>query len=141
VRRADAYLAGVLQRKRKSCRRHRAGDAPGRAVDYSRAERPASHDQAAAGELEEEIGIAGLPLTEIAHFYFDEPAGDGKPAKRFIKMYKVSFNDLPQNLEAGEVSEVRWFTKDEIKDLILNHPQQISEGLNLAYNRGYIEAL
>jgi 8-oxo-dGTP pyrophosphatase MutT (NUDIX family) len=97
-----------------------------------------SYLRAAELELEEELGISGLPLSEVGYFYFDEPRWGGKPAKRFVKIYKVHFNDLPEKLEAGEVSEVRWFTKGQVKDLQTNHPDQTSEGLKLAYSRNYI---
>lgn len=94
-----------------------------------------TYQQAAEQEMAEEIGLSGLPLEQIAHFYSDRPLSGNLAAKRFITIYLTHLNDLPKQLEAEEVAEVRWFTPEQIKQLVAERPEQIAEGLLEAYNR------
>lgn len=94
-----------------------------------------TYQQAAELETSEELGISGLALEQIAHFYSDKPLWGNMAAKRFITIFSATLNQLPDKLEAEEVAEVRWFTLDEINQLVSEHPDQLGEGLQEAYNR------
>ncbi|HSW99977.1 MAG TPA: NUDIX domain-containing protein [Patescibacteria group bacterium] len=95
-----------------------------------------TYEEAARFELEEELGVRGVPLREIAHFYMDTPLWGNVPAKRFCKLYQTSLDALPEGLGEEEVAAVHWFTKDELRALVSSQPTQIAEGL--AYSLLYI---
>ena len=94
-----------------------------------------SYEEAARLELEEEVGIHGVPLSEIAHFYTEEPLLNGLRTRRYAKIFRFSWQETPQNIGRDEVSEVRWFTKHEIAELLRTHPEQAAEGLQHLYNK------
>lgn len=88
-----------------------------------------SYEEAASYELDEEIGVRDAALHEVGHFYSDAPLWGGIPAKRFCKVYRISLDTLPEQLGEEEVEQVRWFTKDALRVLVKNRPEQIAEGL------------
>jgi len=84
---------------------------------------------AAKRELEEEIGVKGLDLQEIDYYYSeDTPPGYEAAIKRFNKVYLATYDKTPTTLQKEEVSEVKWFKYSEIKDLIRNHPDNVTDG-------------
>lgn len=88
-----------------------------------------TYETAAKRELEEELGIAGVALTEIAHYRTDHTI-DGRRLNRFNKLYRATVKpDQAFTIDEHEVAEVRWFTLDEIKRLIAEHPDEVTEGL------------
>ena len=89
-----------------------------------------SYEDAAGLELAEEIGVHGGELHEVAHFYTEEPLWGGIASRRYVKMYEVRLEKLPELLDPNEVLCVRWFTPDAIRKLMANHPEQIAEGLH-----------
>lgn len=94
------------------------------------------HDyvEAAHVEIAEELGIEErLELEELAYFYSDQPYPDQPVVRRFVKVYRAQLDELPHTLEAHEVSEVRWFSKDALAELVSSHPDKIAVGLVLAY--------
>jgi isopentenyldiphosphate isomerase len=93
-----------------------------------------SYEGAALAELVEEIGLTGLDLTPVAHFYTETPALNGAYPRRFITLFKTYYNTLPENLGIDEVSGVKWFTVDEIKTLVKSQPELVAEGLLHTYN-------
>lgn len=95
-----------------------------------------TYEQAAALELSEEIGVRDAELKEIAHYYTDDPLWGGVQARRFVKIYEIELDALPRQLEQGEVSEVRWVTKEELADLATREPDKLAEGLQ--YSLPYI---
>jgi len=87
------------------------------------------YEEAASYELDEELGVRGVTLHEMGHFYSDAPLWGGILAKRFCKVYRIALDTLPEQLGEEEVEEVRWFTKDELRALVKNHPERVAEGL------------
>lgn len=94
------------------------------------------YDEAVVRELEEELALRDLPLTELGRYY-EASTWQSYQLKRFCKVYKARFETLPTTLEAGEVSEVRWFTVAEIKKLIAEAPEQVTDGLRQVIKRYY----
>jgi isopentenyldiphosphate isomerase len=94
------------------------------------------HDyrEAAELEVEEELGIRALPLLlETAYFYTDQSYPNISLVRRFVKIYRANIDSLSLNLEPDEVSDVRWFSPEELDDLMASHPEEIASGLLLAY--------
>ncbi|MEN0106622.1 MAG: NUDIX hydrolase [Pseudomonas sp.] len=61
-----------------------------------------SYAESAARELEEELGIGGVPLTEHEHFFFDQPGN------RLWCAVFSAVSDAPLTLQPEEVLEARF---------------------------------
>jgi isopentenyl-diphosphate delta-isomerase type 1 len=83
---------------------------------------------AAKREMLEEIGIDADELEELGVYFTDERLGE-KILKRFNAAYKLVTEKQPVNVPNEEVAEVRWFALEEVKELIKNHPDQVTDGL------------
>src|SRR3546814_170713 len=68
---------------------------------------------AAKRELFEEIGIETDSLQEIGRYFSNEKVEDYN-LKRFNRLYKYETTATPTNLQAEEVSEVKWFSVSEV---------------------------
>lgn len=90
---------------------------------------------AAKREMLEEIGVK-TDLEEVAYYKHEEKV-DGYVLRRFNKLYKGTINFTPTDLGLDEVSEVRWFSLDEIKDLIKDHPDEVTGGLKYIIQKYY----
>jgi 16S rRNA (adenine1518-N6/adenine1519-N6)-dimethyltransferase len=96
-----------------------------------------SYEQAAQQELQEELGIENAALQEIATYRTNE-AYEGRILNRFNRLYRARIAaDRPIRVETEEVSEARWFTLAEIKQLIHEHPGQVTEGLQQVIREHY----
>lgn len=94
-----------------------------------------TYEMAAARELKEEIGLKG-ELQEVGYWKTNEAFGD-RILNRFNKVYRVQVDTSDTALQASEVTAVKWFTLDEIKQLIASHPDQVAGGLIDVINRFY----
>ena len=95
-----------------------------------------TYDHAARRELSEEIGI-DLPLKKVG-YYFVDFRWNNFHLKRFAKSYKVIVEaDIPLKLQQSEVTATKWFTVKEVKQLIQDHPEQVSDGLKQVFERFY----
>jgi 16S rRNA (adenine1518-N6/adenine1519-N6)-dimethyltransferase len=95
-----------------------------------------SYEEAAALELEEEVGLHGKKLKEVVHTYTDISLSRNIASRRYAKIYRIDLQETPKNIGAGEVTMVQWFTKQEIDALLAEHPEEIAEGLTLARAQG-----
>ncbi len=88
------------------------------------------YSEAVKRELQEELGIKGVELKESA-YYFSDVILDGKKLKRFVKIYTATLPiDTKFSIDTNEVSEVSWFTVDELKEGIKQQPQEYNSDLN-----------
>lgn len=73
--------------------------------------------------MSEEIGLTNLSLTPEKKYY----GRWGNFGSRQVQSYSATFDGtLDQlTLQESEVAEVKWFTKDEIKQLHNEHSEQI----------------
>lgn len=79
-------------------------------VDYSE-----SYEEAAKRGLAEEIGVTGVELEEVAYFYAEAVDPDGNKMNRFTKVYRAAVAaDMEFRLQPGEVSEVKWMSRDAV---------------------------
>ncbi len=93
--------------------------------------------EAAKRELGEEIGIEGIELHEIGHYKISVVFNNRK-LSHFTKVYRsVIKSDANLILEASEVSSVKWFSVDEIKELVKTSPELFTEGVDEIMNRYY----
>lgn len=89
------------------------------------------YEESARIELREEGGIDDADLDEVAYFYSEEPYHDGKHPKRFIKIFRTSFQGKTAEPSDEEVAATRWFTKQQLKDLNNANPEKIAIGLQI----------
>ena len=96
-----------------------------------------TYEIAAARELAEEVGIKDIELQEIGT-YFTDRKYQNRTLKRFNKVFKglVAANTQFQ-IQLDEVCEVKWFTINEIKTLIADHPDQITNGVIDVFEQYY----
>lgn len=98
-----------------------------------------SYLAAAERETVEELGVKiPLKLEEIGDFYWSGEFAD-KKLNRFNKVYRTSIDPskITFQLQASEVTETRWFTIDEVMELIQKHPDYITHDLIIIVKRFY----
>jgi len=96
-----------------------------------------TYEQAMERELAEELGLTNQPLKKQGDYYIDE-TWKGRRMKKFCRSYKLVQPDLPPlSLPPEEVSEVRWMSIQEVKQLIADHPDHVSDGLRQVFERFY----
>lgn len=91
---------------------------------------------AAKREMLEEIGLDGYDLEEVGYFYSEEKYKN-KYLKRFNKLYRLTIDFTPTDLEVAEVAEVRWFSLSEVKRLVEDPESKLTTGLRDVINRFY----
>ena len=100
-------------------------------IDY-----PESYEQAALRELSEEIGIKVAALDEVAYFYAEAVDPDGNKMNRFTKVYRLVVDEQPElTLQPDEVSEARWVSLAELRDIVLGGA--ITDGLKQTFEHYY----
>lgn len=96
-----------------------------------------SHLVAAKRELAEEIGIKDIELEEVKYYKTDGKF-EQRILRRWTRLYKVI---LPEStdflLQPDEVIAVRWVSRQELADIVTNHPDTVSDGLREAYEIMY----
>ena len=77
---------------------------------------------AALRELQEELGLTGFDLHELDYSRLVLTT-KGLRLERFVKLFEVTVPvDIPITIEPAEVSEARWFTEDEVRQLLVDDP-------------------
>jgi len=95
-----------------------------------------TYDSAIVRELEEEIGIT-TALTFVGKFKSEDEIDD-KKIFEFNSIYEGSADSsIEIQLQESEVSEVRWFEVDELKDLMKREPDMFTPGFRETIRRFY----
>ena len=96
-----------------------------------------STDDAAGRELSEEVGL--IAELEYLGNYVTQTTYEDRTINRFNHVYRamVDSRQTSFNLQPEEVTEVRWFTVDQVKELIKDHPGQVTDGIIDMVNRFY----
>ena len=89
-----------------------------------------TYRQAADREMQEELGIEGVDLTELKKIYLEEKVNK---KKRFTTLYKGTFNG-EAHPNPDEVSQVRWVSPESLHVEMKEHPEHFSEGTRLCFN-------
>lgn len=93
--------------------------------------------EAAAREMYEEIGLKSDELQEKAYYKTHFTKGS-RVFNRFNKVYAVTVPLETQfKVEPTEVSEVRWFTVDQVKSMMTEAPEKFTDGAYDAIKRLY----
>lgn len=94
--------------------------------------------EAALREAHEEIGLENVELQEIGT-YQNSITFEWRQMNRFNKVYKVVIDREKAEFTTNpdEVSELKWFTLDEVKNLVAEHPDQTTDGLRDVIEKFY----
>lgn len=95
-----------------------------------------TYDAAANRETEEELGLTSLPLQEIGN-YTEEHVWQGRIMNRFVRVYRAQSSATPKSPEPDKIDDVRWWRLDDVKKLIKEHPDQVTDGLSAVIERYY----
>lgn len=96
-----------------------------------------THLVAALREMSEELGLANVALKEIAHYKTDGEY-KGRILNRWNRLYRALIHRTTLlDLLGEKVAEVKWFTPDELRQLVEANPDKISDGLQEAYEIMY----
>lgn len=87
-----------------------------------------TYEQAAKREALEELGLSDIKLKELGKFY-KESEFEGRKLNRFYKAYKMIIDPKQVSYDKHEIEEVRWFSVDEIKQMIKTTPGKATNGL------------
>lgn len=93
-------------------------------------------EAAAYRELAEEIGVTNVKLTYVKGVYHaNPPEADGSINRMYSHIYNGVFGgDITElTLDPAEVSEVRWFSLEEIQRLVNEQPEKVTDGIVLLF--------
>jgi len=94
------------------------------------------YETAAHRELTEELGLKDFK-TETMGDYYIEVNYEWRIMKRFTRSYKIVLsNPLPEiKFSKSEVSEIRWASIEEIKNMLKDRPDEVTDGLEQVIER------
>lgn len=79
-----------------------------------------SYEDAAARELKEEVGIADVKLQSL-DYYFSDDRYKNYRTREFNKVYlAVIPKGYKTKRQESEVADIRWFSKEEVRELLKN---------------------
>lgn len=96
------------------------------------------YEQAAYRELEEELGVKGVPLTEVVRYYLEQKNMQGKPLVPPRKRFNAIFTGVcegPFATNEREVAEVRWIAPAELESWMARSPEEFTGGFLYAYQK------
>lgn len=94
-----------------------------------------SYEQAAARELEEELGVKNLILNQIVKYYEEEPHPVYDHLKRFNVMFTAQYDGQEIVLDPNEVMGGKWIAITDLEDWIRRNPEEFSDGFMNAYKK------
>jgi len=95
------------------------------------------YEPAAYRELMEELGIGDVKLEEVAKYRTSTTNYGGKKLNRFNKLFRGHLPHRTMHMHNDEVTEVRWFSLAQVKDLIHDHPDQVTDGIKQVIKEYY----
>lgn len=95
-----------------------------------------SYDAAATRELQEETGITGVDLQEVAYFYGEAIDPVGRRMNRFTKVYRAIVTENTRlTPDPEEVAELVWVTPERL--LTILESNKITDGLKQTADHYY----
>ena len=96
-----------------------------------------TYEEAAKREAAEEIGLHDADLKEAGN-YKQNTTIDWRKINRFNAVYKtVVSRDTKFHTDPEEVVKVKWFSLSDIKKMIADHPERVTDGLVDVIRRYY----
>jgi 16S rRNA (adenine1518-N6/adenine1519-N6)-dimethyltransferase len=91
---------------------------------------------AAMREAEEELGMTGLVLKPLGNYRSDE-TWKGHRFNRFTCCYTTVSDVMPTKFEKDKIDGFEWFEVSEVKKLVREHPDKVTDGLRQVFERYY----
>lgn len=82
-------------------------------------EKDESYEENAYKELKEETGIKGFDLIKVEKHFGKSVAGGMRFAQMFFGKVSKDYKLIPQE---SEVEQLKWFTREELRSELKNHP-------------------
>jgi len=92
---------------------------------------------AAERELKEELGVETDNLEKLGKYYSEDRRQDGLVLKRFNVVYRTKCEDQDFTLQESEVSQVKWVSLDEVKKMISQTPEIVTDGIKAVVEKYY----
>lgn len=92
-----------------------------------------SYEATAARELEEELGLKGLPLTLVTTFFGDEGEPDA-PLPVWSGLFSASWDGTPITLADKEVYDGKWMTRAEIENALVATPEDFGKNFRMTWD-------
>lgn len=93
-----------------------------------------TYESNAYKEMEEEIGVKGVPLTFVKKIY-----GIGGGGKRFLQIYEAIISkDQKLTAQEDEVEELKWFTKDELIKALEERPDDFVGSMHTYFKEMFL---
>lgn len=89
------------------------------------------YQTAALRELQEEVGITGVPLKEVTKFYTEE-TDEKATKKRFNMLYSTTY-DGAITIDEHEVAAYKWLQLAELAQWLQEKPQDFTQGFIQTY--------
>lgn len=90
-------------------------------------EKGESYDENAYKELKEEIGLENVVLKPVRKILYTSNTG-----RKYCYIYNLSINkNTKLEIQKEEVEQVRWFSKQELKDKLINNPEDFVQAMIL----------
>lgn len=87
-----------------------------------------TYETTAANELAEEVGLHDVRLQTIVTYRYNTQEGE-KIVNQFVRVFLAHIpGDMALQLQADEVSELQWFTPEELRQLIASRPDTLTPG-------------
>lgn len=90
------------------------------------------YDEAAYREMQEELGITGIPLTRVLKYYVE---GEDPPHRKRFNMIYTGVYDGEVIANPEEISEVKWVSPAQLEELFKTGPEDFTQGCINAWGR------
>ncbi len=100
-------------------------DSEGWEIPAGKVEQEESCEKAAARELLEETGYVANTFTYLGFYY----PSNGSSNQEFHIFVATGLSQYTESFDSNEIMEVQWFSREEVKTLVLNN--EIVDGLCL----------
>ncbi len=87
------------------------------------------YETAAIRETREELGLGGVSIKEIEYFKSEDRHGE-QYLNRFNKTFQITVpKDTKLEIDPSEVLGAKWFTTDEVVQLVSDFPDKVTPAL------------
>ena len=90
------------------------------------------YQSAASREVEEELGVRNVEVTEVGRFKSEETDESDKQKKRWTAVYVAEY-DGDIHPSEREVAALKWMTPQEAYDWMQRAPEEFTEGCILGF--------
>ena len=94
------------------------------------------YSTAAQREIQEELGLKNLALRHVGD-YRSHTVWREHHFNRFTRVYAARWNETPTHLEEGKIDGFTWMPLAEVKSLVREHSERVTDGLKEIIEKFY----